>query len=153
MLWHITPLYFFGSNISTLIGSFCAKYITFDLKKYRRVMKRSTEAWCNIWRKTVLRFEKYREEFGKYLPEHSKVSKLVVSWDPFIQSRKCVSLKYTDNLCHNNEKWCRIGRAIDFVFQNWYEKFDKIWSKYSNVSKFALGLLLNKVYNVWAEKV
>ena len=25
-------------NISTLIGSFCAKYITFDLKKYRRVI-------------------------------------------------------------------------------------------------------------------
>ena len=122
----------------------------------KKVQKSYEEEYWSVmqhWKKTVLRFGKWHEEFGKYLPEHSKVSKLVLSWDPFIQSRKCVNLKYTDNLCYNNEKWCRIGRAIDFVFQNWYEKFDKFWSKYSNVSKFALGFLLNKVYDVWAEKV
>ena len=31
--------------------------------------------------------------------EHSKVSKLGLLWDPFIQSRKCMSLKFTDELC------------------------------------------------------
>ena len=30
-------------KISTLIGSFCAKYITFDLKKYRGVIFHNTE--------------------------------------------------------------------------------------------------------------
>ena len=32
-----------NSQMFTLIGSFCAKYITFDLKKYRRVIFHDTE--------------------------------------------------------------------------------------------------------------
>ena len=31
---------------------FCAKYITFDLKKYRGVIFHDTEESCKIWRKT-----------------------------------------------------------------------------------------------------
>ena len=38
------------------------------------------------------------EEFGKFSPEHSKVSKLELWWGPFIQSRKCMSLKFTEEL-------------------------------------------------------
>ena len=33
---------------------------------------------------------------GKFLPDHSKVSKLGIWWDPFIQSRKCMSLTFTE---------------------------------------------------------
>ena len=32
-------------KISTLIGSFCAKYITFELKKDRGVILHDTEEW------------------------------------------------------------------------------------------------------------
>ena len=32
----------------TLIGSFCAKYITLDLKKYREVIFDDTEESCKI---------------------------------------------------------------------------------------------------------
>ena len=39
------------------------------------------------------------EEFGKFSPEHLKVPKLEFSWDSFIQSRKCMSLKFTGELC------------------------------------------------------
>ena len=63
------------SKISTLIGSFYAKYITFDLKKYRGVIFHDTEEWCKIWRKIDLWFEKWHEEFDKFSPEHLKVSK------------------------------------------------------------------------------
>ena len=38
------------------------------------------------------------EEFGNVSPVHSKVSKLELSWDSFIQSRKCKSLKFTGEL-------------------------------------------------------
>ena len=31
---------------------------------------------------------------ANFLPEDSKVSKLGLCWDPFIQSRKCKSLKF-----------------------------------------------------------
>ena len=44
------------SKICTLISPFCAKYITFDLKKYRGVIFHNTEVPCKIWRKTDLWF-------------------------------------------------------------------------------------------------
>ena len=52
-----------------------------------------------ILKKTDLWFEKRIEKFGKFLPEHLKVSKLGLWWDPFVQSRKCMSLKFTEELC------------------------------------------------------
>ena len=52
-----------------------------------------------IWRKTDLWFGKWHDGFGKFSPEHSKVSKLGLWWDPFVQSRKCTSLKLTEELC------------------------------------------------------
>ena len=90
-------------KISTLIGSFCAKHITFDLKRYRGVIFHDTE-WCKIWRKTDLWFGKWGEEYGKFLPEHLKVSKFGLWCDPFIQSRKCMSLKLTEELCVMKKK-------------------------------------------------
>ena len=70
------------SKICTLMGSFRPKYIIFELKKYRGVIFHDTEEWCKIWRKTDLLFEKWQEEFGKFSPEHSKVPKLRLWWDP-----------------------------------------------------------------------
>ena len=45
-----------------------------------------------------MRFGKWHEEFGRFLPDHLKVPKLGL-WDPFVQSRKCMSLKFTKELC------------------------------------------------------
>ena len=77
-----------GSKICTLIGLFCAKNITFDLKKYRGVIFDDIEVPCTIWRKTDLWFGEWHEEVGKFSPE---VLKLGLWWDAFSQSRKCVS--------------------------------------------------------------
>ena len=52
-----------------------------------------------IWRKSDLWFGKWHEEFGKLSPEHTKVSKLGLLLGPFIQSRKCMSLNFTGDLC------------------------------------------------------
>ena len=38
------------------------------------------------------------EKFYKFSPKHSKVSKLGLLWCPFIQKRKCMSLKFTGKL-------------------------------------------------------
>ena len=67
-------------------------------KKYRGVIFHDTEGWCEIWRNTGLWFGKWHEEFGKLSPEHSKVSKLELWWHPFVQSRKCMRLKFTEEL-------------------------------------------------------
>ena len=74
-------------------------HFEFDLKKYRGVTFHDTEKWCKIWGKTELWFGKWHEEFDKFSPEHLKVSKLGLWWDAFLQSRKCMSLKFTEEFC------------------------------------------------------
>ena len=70
----------------TLPGCLWPKYIMFELKKYWGVKFDGTESWYKIWRKTDLCFQKWDEEFGKFSPEHLKVSKWGLWWDSFIQS-------------------------------------------------------------------
>ena len=55
-----------------------------------RVMQNLKKA--NLW------FEKCHEEFGKFSPDHLEISKLGLWWGPVIQSRKCMSLKFTEEL-------------------------------------------------------
>ena len=66
-------------KISTLIGSVCAKNVTFDLKNYRGVIFHDTEEWWKIWGKTDLWFGKWQGEYGKFSPEHLEVSKARIS--------------------------------------------------------------------------
>ena len=84
-------------KIYTLLSCFWPKFM-FELKRYREVTFDGTEEWCKTWRKTDLCSQKSHEQFGKFLPEHSKVSKLGLWCDPFIQSRKCISLNFTGEL-------------------------------------------------------
>ena len=144
------------SQICTLIGSYCAKYLMFDLKKYRGVIFHDTEEWCKIWRKTDLWFGKWHEEFGKFSPEHSKVSKLGLWWDPFIQSRKCMSLKFTEWLCvttvKNDVKFkdkltCRFSKLTWGIWQTLTRALERLKNLHFN------RLLFTKVYNVWTKKV
>ena len=86
------------SETCSFICSYSAKYLMFDLRKYRGVTFHDTEGWCKIWRKTDLWFRKWHEEYGKFSPEHLKVPKLGFWWDPLIQSRKSMSLKSTEEL-------------------------------------------------------
>ena len=74
-------------KMSTLIGSFCSKYITFDLKKRREVIFHDTYGFENDM---------------KNMPNFHctwKISKLGLWWDPGVQSRKFMSLKFTEVLC------------------------------------------------------
>ena len=93
------------SNIF-LIGSLWPKYILFELQKYRGVIFHDTEDLCKFWRKTDQWFEKRHENFGKISPEHLK---LELWWDPFVQSGKGMTLKFTEELCvvtmKNNAKF------------------------------------------------
>ena len=138
-----------------LIVSFCEKYITFDLKKSRGVIFHDTEGWCQIWRKTDLWFGKWLEEFRKFLPEDSKVSVMGPWWDPFIQSRKCMRFKFTEELCIMKMK-------NDIKFEEELTCLFKIDTTIWRILTRALGylkklyfngLLLTKLDDVWAKKV
>ena len=93
-----------SQTIFTLRGSFWAKYILFELKKYRRAIFHETEEGYKILRGIDFPFGKWHHEFGKISPEHSKVSKLELWSDPSVQSGKCMSLKFTEELCAMNMK-------------------------------------------------
>ena len=93
--------------MSTLMGYFWLKYIIFELKKYREAIFHAARVWCQIWRKANMWVGKWHKEFGKFSTEHTKFSTLGLSLDPFIQNRKCMSLKLKGELCvmKNNTKF------------------------------------------------
>ena len=49
--------------------------------------------------------------------------------------KMCELKIYRENMCHDNEEWCKIWRGIDLSFQNWYEEFDNFWPKHLKISK------------------
>ena len=56
------------------MGCFWAKYIIFELRKYRGVIFDGARDWYKVWRKTDMCFQKLHEEFGKFsLRARSKV--------------------------------------------------------------------------------
>ena len=134
-------------KMSTLIGFFCAKYITFDRKKYRAVIFLNTAEWCKIWRKTDLWSGKWHEEYWKFSPEHLKVSisKVENLW-PWNLQRSYVSWQW---------------RMMQDFKRNWIViskltlQFDEFWPKHQEVSKklHFNGLLLTKVDNACTKKV
>ena len=87
------------SKMFALMDCFWPKYIMFELKMYREAIFHATRVWCEIWTKANLWFGKWHKEFGKLSPEHQKFSKLGLSLDPFIESRKCMSVKLRGELC------------------------------------------------------
>ena len=70
---------------------------------WTKTVQRSYLSWhwrvMQNWWKTDSWFGKWDEKFGKFSPEHLKVSKLGLWRNSFIQSRKCMSLKFTEELC------------------------------------------------------
>ena len=118
------------------------------------VIFHETEEWCKVCRKIDLWFGKWHEEFDKFFPEHSKVSKVGLWRDPFIKSRKCISLKFTEGLCVMTMKNdAKFEEELTCRFK--IEVFDEFWPERSKVSKnFHFNVLfLKKVYNVSAKKV
>ena len=90
-------------------------------------------------KKTELWFRKWHEKFGKLSPEPTKASILGIWWDPFIQSRKCISLKFTEDLCAMTMKnYVKFLRGIDLSFRNWHEEFHEFSPSSRKSQKFTL---------------
>ena len=138
------------SKICTLMRSFWTKHIMFELKKYWRTMFHDTAKWYKDWWKTDLWFGKWHEDIGKFLPEHSKVSKLQLWRDPFIQNRKCMSLKFAEELRvmkkKNDAKFEEDLTCLFKIDMRDLTNFDLSTKSLKNLHFNAL--LLTKVYNV-----
>ena len=122
--WHkefdkIWPEHSKVSKIFILMGSYWAKYILFELKKYRGIIFHETEEGYKIWRGIDLSFQNWHKEFDKFWPEHSKVSKMFILmgsyWAKYLLSEL---KKYRGVIFHQTEEEYKIGRGIDLLFQN-----------------------------------
>ena len=118
------------------MGSFSAKYITFEVKKYREKMLHETEEGYKIWREIDLSFQNWHEKFYKFWPEYSKVSKIFILMGSFRVKYILFELKrYRGVIFYETEDRYEIFRGIDSPLQNWHKEFDKIWPEHSQVSK------------------
>ena len=109
-----------------LISSFWAKYILFELKKYRGIIFHETEGRYKIWRGIDLSFQNWHKEFDKIWPEHSKVSKIFILMGSFWAKYILFELKkYRGIIFHETEEGYKISRGIDLLFQNWCKEFYK----------------------------
>ena len=54
LIWALKSLWKIALKNCTLIGPLYAKYITFDLKKYRGVIFYDTEESCKVWKRNWL---------------------------------------------------------------------------------------------------
>ena len=141
------------SNIFTLVASFWAKYIFFELKHYREVIFHETEEEYRIWSGIDLSFQNWHKKFDKFWPEHSEVSNIFTLVGSFWAKYILFELKkYKGVIFHVIEEWCKIWRKTDLLLgkcqgtptralhqstrkcQNW--NFD--------------GILLSKIENGWA---
>ena len=123
-------------------------------QKLARVIFHNTEEWCKIWRKTGLWFGKWWE-YGKFSPEHLKVSKLQLWWDPLIQSRKCMCLKFMEESCVMTMKNdTKFEEELTCCFQIDMRNLTNFDPTLESLKHFHFNvLLLSKVYIVWAKKI
>ena len=124
------------SKMFTLMCSFWAEYILFELKKYRGVIFHDTEEWYKIWRGIDMSFQNWHGEFDEFWPEHLKISKTLTLMGSFWAEYILFELKkYRGVIFRDTEGWYKIWRGIDLSFQNWQEEFDIVWLEHLEVSK------------------
>ena len=93
----------------TLMGYFCPKYMSFDLKKYRRVMFRVTEQWCKIWINSDLVASKMAWEIGWTFIIALKNLKNYTLMGSFCPKHIMFQLEcFRENIYHETEGWCKI---------------------------------------------
>ena len=110
-----------------------------------RVMKNLKKSWLVVWKMT----------WGIWQIFIRALESLRLWWDPFIQSRKCVSLKFTDKLpimtMKNFVKFDEKLTCHFYIDITIWRMFPRIIKCFKNLH-FS-RLLLTKVYNIWTKKV
>ena len=82
-------------------------------------MCHDNEEWYKICRGINLLFQNWHDEFDKFWPEHSKVSKISTLMRSFWAKYILFELeKYGEVIFYDTEEWCKIWRGIELSFQN-----------------------------------
>ena len=75
-IWQIFTRAHESLQTGILMASFCPKLEMHDLRTYRGVICHQNEEWCKNWRGIDLSVQNWREQFDKFWPKHSNISKL-----------------------------------------------------------------------------
>ena len=98
-----------------LLGSFWAKHILSELRKYRRVIFHNTE----FGEKLTCCFKIDKGNLTNFEPEHSKVSKICTLMGSFWPKYIMFELKkYRGVMFDSTEGCCKIWRKVICVFKN-----------------------------------
>ena len=136
------------------MGCFWPKYTMSELSKCRGVTFNNTQDWCKIWRKTDLYFQKWHEEFGTSSLQHIWKTK---NWDFYWVLSFKVQNVWAKNLHGSYVSWQ--WRMIQNLKRNWLVSSKLTWGVWrlliralKNLKNLDFnGLLLTKLYNVWAK--
>ena len=121
-------------------------------KKVQRASFMTLENDAKFEEKVTCGLAKWHEEFGKYSPEHRKVSKLGLLWCTFIKSRNIISLKFTGSYVF--WKW----KIMQNLKRNWLVISKLTWGiqqiltqAFENLNNLHFNrLILTKVYIMFA---
>ena len=93
----------------TSMGSFCLKYIRFELNKYRGVIFHDTELWCKIWINPDLVVSKMAWGIGWTFIRALKSLKNCTLMGSFCQKHIMFQLEnFRGIMCHDTEGWYKI---------------------------------------------
>ena len=106
ILWKMTKIWWILIRaLSSLKSLNFDWYLLYKLKDVWGVISYNTEEPNKVLKKWLL---VWKMTWGIWQIEHFKVSRLVLSWDTFVQSRKLMNQKFTKELCvitlKNDEK-------------------------------------------------
>ena len=129
------------------MDSFWAKYILFELKKVERsYLSWNWRVMQNLKKKLTCCLE---NDIRNYSNFHQSTRKCQHWWDPFAQSRKCITLKFTKELCVMTvKKETKIEEEL-----TWGTSQILTRALESSKNLCFNWLLVTRVYIVWAAKV
>ena len=150
LTWALKSLESFHFN-----GLLFSKVYIVWAKKYRGVIFHETEEGYNIWRGIDLSFKNWHKEFGKFWPELSKVSKIFTLMGSLWAKYILFELKSTEEESFMKRKSdTKFGEESTHRFKIGIRNLTNCDPSARKSQKFSLnGLLLSKVYTVWAKKV
>ena len=101
---------------------------------------------------TLKRFWKWHEEFGKFSPEHSKISIICTLMGCFWSKYTMFKLRNNRGVVFDDtQNWYKFWRKTDWCLQKWHEEFGKFSPELIRKSKNCdfYWVILSKVENVW----
>ena len=99
----------------------------YELKLYKGVMCYDNEEWYKIWKEIDLSVQNWHEEFNKFWPEHSKISKIFTLMGCFWPKYTMFELrKYRRVMFDGIQDWYKVWRKTDLCFQQWHDEFGKL---------------------------